>query len=378
MYSLHGYGSMIVRGARTDAYIEALRQTVKPGRVVVDIGTGPGIWALLACQFGARKVYAIEPDDVIAIAREAAAANGFEDRIEFIQGLSTQVTLPELADVIVSDIRGVLPFYEVSLSSLADARQRLLAPGGVLIPLRDTLWVSVVHAPEAHDSYITPWNFHGLNTDPIRKRVTNTWKKEPIKAHNLVTEPQCWATVNYDRLESYNACGTVTWTIGEESQAHGLAVWFDSSLIEGVGFSNAPSFPEIIYGRAFFPWPESVLLKPGDEVSVTLRATLIGGFDYVWSWDTQIAEDGRPKAAFRQSTFYAAAIAPGQLHKRAADYRPMLTESGEMEKFVLGLMDGQRTVDMIAREVRARFPEYCKTHEDALTSVGDVSRRCSR
>src|SRR3989339_432255 len=137
MYSIARYGEMIVDTFRMQAYAQALRQAVKPGSVVSDIGTGTGIFAMLACQFGARKVYAIEPSDAIHVAREIAAANGYADRIEFIQDMSTEVTLSEKADVIISDLRGVLPLFQKHLPVLADARKRLLASDGVLIPQRD-------------------------------------------------------------------------------------------------------------------------------------------------------------------------------------------------------------------------------------------------
>src|SRR5687768_12813489 len=109
MYSISSYGKMIADSIRTQAYASAIGRAIKPDSVVLDIGTGIGIFAMLACQFGARRVYAIEPDDAIQVARETAAANGFADRIEFIQGLSTRIALPERVDVIVSDLRGVLP-----------------------------------------------------------------------------------------------------------------------------------------------------------------------------------------------------------------------------------------------------------------------------
>ena len=94
MYSLAGYGSMIADRVRMDVFARALHHAITPDSVVVDIGTGTGILALLACRFGARRVYAIEPDDAIQVAREIAAANGYADRIDFIQAVSTKVTFP--------------------------------------------------------------------------------------------------------------------------------------------------------------------------------------------------------------------------------------------------------------------------------------------
>src|ERR671911_3229618 len=106
MYSLHFYGRMIADASRMDAYAAALRQTVKPDSIVMDLGCGPGVFALLACKLGARRVYAVEPANVIGLAREAAVANGFADRIQFFENMSTEITLDERATIIVSDLRG--------------------------------------------------------------------------------------------------------------------------------------------------------------------------------------------------------------------------------------------------------------------------------
>ena len=129
MYSLGDYGAMLADEVRMQAYVRALRQTVKPGMVVLEIGTGPGIMAVLACHLGARRVYAIESSPIIQLARGIAAANGCADKIEFIEGVSTQVTAPIQADVIVSDLRGAVPLLETHIPSIVDARRRFLAPG---------------------------------------------------------------------------------------------------------------------------------------------------------------------------------------------------------------------------------------------------------
>src|SRR5687767_7733786 len=112
MYNISNYGSMIADTVRMNAYAEALRRAVKPGGIVLDIGTGTGIFALLACQFGAQRVYALEPNENIQVAKLLAKDNGFSDRIEFIRDVSTNITLSEKADVIISDLRGMLPLYE--------------------------------------------------------------------------------------------------------------------------------------------------------------------------------------------------------------------------------------------------------------------------
>lgn len=379
MYSVASYGSMIADRVRMDAYVLALRQSVKPGAIVLDIGTGTGICALLACQLGARRVYAVEPSDAIQVAREIAAANGCADRIEFIQDLSTNVTLPERADVIVSDLRGVLPFLGNHFASIADARRRHLAEGGVLIPRQDTLWAAIVTAPELYADFVEPWEQynHGFNMQAARKIVLNTWGKGRVAAEQLLTEPGVWTQLDYSTLESANVSADLYWNAAQAGEAHGLLVWFDTVLADGVGFSNAPGGGAKVYGSAFFPFLEPVKLQIGDKAQVRLSANLVVE-DYVWSWQTLIRGQGTVKAEFRQSTFFGTALAPAQLRRRASDFLPTLGEDGLITSFVLARMTGAISLGEIADQLLVEFPARFANRQTALAKVSELSQQYSR
>ena len=316
MYSLHFYGEMIANAARVEPYVEALRRVVRPDSVVLDLGCGQGLFALLACRFGARRVYAIEPDNVINIAREAAAANGFADRIEFFQSLSTEVTLPERATVIISDLRGVLPWFQQHIPSIIDARERLLVPGGVLIPRRDAVWAALVEAPEQYEEIVGPWRNRLFDVDLSAglAKITNSWRKTRIKSNELLTQATCWTTLDYHTVNTADVSAKLSWRVERAGVAHGLAVWFDAELEDGIGFTNRPGAPELIYGNGFFPFPRPVEVRESERVEVKLRADLVQD-DYVWTWDTDFTDQ---KIGFRQSTFFGVALSPEQLRKKHA------------------------------------------------------------
>ncbi|MGH9492953.1 MAG: 50S ribosomal protein L11 methyltransferase, partial [Terriglobales bacterium] len=195
MYSIAAYGSMLADDGRLAAYSAALRRAIRPESVALDLGCGAGIMTVLACRLGARRVYAIEPDDVIQVAREIARANGCEERIVFIQDVSTRATLPEPVDVIFSDLRGVLPLYQRHIPSVADARRRFLAPGGVLIPKQDTVWAVPVEAPQVFQRMRAGWetNGHGLDLKAGLRYAANAWRKERVAREQFLAEPQRWA-----------------------------------------------------------------------------------------------------------------------------------------------------------------------------------------
>lgn len=377
MYDLIGYGGMIADSVRTDAYARALRGAVKADSAVLDIGTGTGLFALLACRFGARHVYAVEPSDAIAIARDIARANGYAERITFIQGMSQRIMFPEPVDIIVSDVRGVLPLHQRSVQSILDARRRVLAPGGVLIPASDRLMVSLVDAPNLYEKHALPWEtpIHGLDMSAARRFVSNTWHNGRATPEQLLLAPKRWGELDYATLESPDVKGAVSWTAERSGTAHGLSVWFESELAAGATLSNAPDQPELVYGSAFFPLSEPVAVSRGDRIDVALRADLVAD-RYTWSWNTKIrASDasGTITANFRQSSFYSLPILQSQLHKHAASHRPTLTEDGEVALLILQLMNEQRTLEHIARQVCARFRTRFPDFPTALGHVGAFS-----
>jgi predicted RNA methylase len=113
---------------------------VRPGDVVVDIGTGTGILAIAAARAGARRVFAIEATGAAEVAAAMIRQNGVADRVTVIRGWSTSVDLPERGDVVMSEILGDDPFREGVLESTSDAFHRLLKPSARRIPLAVTVW----------------------------------------------------------------------------------------------------------------------------------------------------------------------------------------------------------------------------------------------
>ncbi len=322
MYDVRDYDAMFADGVRVHAYLEAIRRAVKPGDVVVEIGTGVGYFAVAACRAGARRVYAIEMNPAIGIAEQVAADNGCSDRITFIHDDSRRVELPERGNVLVSDLRGVLPLFSEHVPTLADARARLLHPDATLVPVRDTLWVAPCTAPtQWRRDHIEPGDApHGIVRRSVAARIRMNWYRAWMDTEQLLAPGVQWAVLEYASIVSPTVAGDAEWTFGREGSVDGFALWFAADFGFDIAFSNAPGDPKRLYGQAFFPLERSLAVREGDRLRVELRAHLVQG-DYVWAWNSAFTPSaaGAEHVGFQQSTLVSRLISLEYLRQRSVE-----------------------------------------------------------
>lgn len=114
-----GVFNCLIDEKRTTAYGKAIAATIRPGDVVVDMGTGSGVLAMLAARAGAKKVYAVEIDQSnIATLDAVFRANGFEDRIVLIHGDVCKIDLPEKVDVIIGEMIATALIEELQVPAM--------------------------------------------------------------------------------------------------------------------------------------------------------------------------------------------------------------------------------------------------------------------
>ena len=289
MYSPFDFGRML-RHPRVAAYTDAMRRAIRPGDVVLDIGTGTGFFSLLAARMGARKVYAVEPIKAAArLARTTIADNGLSDVITVVEGMSTELTFEEKADVVVADLRGRLPIFGGNLKSLADARARLLAPGGRLLPLRDHVYVSAFSSDALYENLLGGYRQEGFDLRACREAVTHCMLNDddvPLTPENLVAPPERVFSLVYGE-DPGRFKGKVRLVASRAAEVHGLVLWFDAQIDETSGFSSAPGSPLDVYGRVAMVWDPPIRVEAGEPLVVEVLVQPMKD-DYAWSVATEV------------------------------------------------------------------------------------------
>ena len=136
--------SMMNDGLRNAAYDRAIRNAVKPDSLVLEIGTGSGLLAMMAARAGARRVVTTEMVPLLAQkAREIVATNGFQEQVTVLckksNYLEIGADLPEKADILITEIFDAGFLGEDAVVSVNHARKYLLKPGAVILPRGGTI-----------------------------------------------------------------------------------------------------------------------------------------------------------------------------------------------------------------------------------------------
>ena len=339
-------------GSRLDRFAKALAAAVRPGDTVLDLGAGSAILSILACQAGARRAYAVEDTDAVSIARALVGSTPYRDRIEIVHGTSFDLTLAERADVLVGDVHSTFGLQEQGLRAMLDARDRLLKPGGRMVPASMQLRVAPADAAEVYDAKVATWErtVHGVSLAPVRDLAVNSLHAARLRKNQLLAEPATICTVDFTTAASLHLTGQVQMRATRPGTLHGLCGGIFTTLADRIEISNLPGDPGTSnFAHAFLAIDTPVEVMPGDPIDVQ-----IDSFDGdELRWIVTVTPSTGHTRRFTQSTFLSRTLTHATLRKHDPSYRPALNARGQLERDLLAQIDGTRTLGELREWVLA-------------------------
>jgi len=250
-------------------------------KVVLDVGCGTGILCMFAAKAGAKKVIGIECSNIVDHARNIIKANHFEDTIELIKGKVEEVTLPdgiEKVDIIISEWMGYCLFYETMLKTVLYARDKWLAPTGLIFPDRATLYVCAIEDRQYKDQKINWWeNVYGFDMSCVKKvaigepLVDVVDPKQVVSNACLIKEIDI-ATVT---MEDCTFSAPFQLTMRRNDYVHALVCFFNIEFThchKRIGFSTSPESPYTHWKQTVFYFDDYLTVKKGEELHGTFAS----------------------------------------------------------------------------------------------------------
>lgn len=224
---------------RNQTFHKALKRHLRKGARVLDIGSGTGVWAIVAAKLGAAKVVAIEREKLlIPIIERLAAKNGVANIVDVIEGDSRQVKIPGRFNLIVSETVGNYGFEEEIVPILIDARKRFLKKDGVVIPRELTAVVAPAHLTGANEPLPAGLNlnysfFQTLNND-ISKKISDPTLLQ------LLARPASLAKVDLTTVTTPPPLTDMkcSWRVRDGSAVNCLVVFAQVVLTKGISLNT--------------------------------------------------------------------------------------------------------------------------------------------
>lgn len=267
----HEQERMLADQARMAFYHAAITRHIQPGDRIVDLGTGTGILAALAARRGAARVYAIDHSEILTHARTLAVANEIQN-VEFLAMHSTAFEVSEPVDVILHEQMGDCLFDESMVANITDLRDRVLKPGGLILPSRFELYCEPI---KIHDNRVVPfiWDLdvYGYSyaclererpQEPGYYRLVSC---DSTLVEHFLGEPQPALEVDLHTLTEAEMPHELTFTrtVVNAGRLDGFAVYFCARVDSDLSLSSNPLDP-----RRAPHWGFRILRSERDEFAV--------------------------------------------------------------------------------------------------------------
>ncbi len=278
MYDPLIYDIMMNDQKRNHIYKTAIEQSVKD-KVVVDIGTGKDVLLSKLCvEAGAKKVYAIEGNSkAYQLANAYIQRLNLSDKITLIYGDSTTVNLPELVDICVSELLGVIGSCE-GVSVILNNARRFLKTDGIMIPYRSITEIAAVSFPQEilknpGFSRIS-WNY--------AQRIFNKFgylfdlrvciKNFPLSG--LISDVGIFEDLDFTHSLPTEYSQTINLTINQDSQFDGFLLWLKlyatpADFINVINDNTSNWLP--VYFPIFYP---GIDVSIGDKIEAICQSDL--------------------------------------------------------------------------------------------------------
>lgn len=363
-----GYITDTKRSARFQA---AVKRVIQDADVVLDLGCGSGVLGLMCLQQGAARVEGVDETPILELARRAYELAGYADRVRLHRTSSHLLTLDSRVDLVICDQVGYLGIDYGILQTLADAKARLLKPGGRLLPRSVDIFLAPAGGPrtsKATRAWLMPQVPGAFRF--ARDYVVNSKLAVRLTPGEIKGQPAAVATYRLGDAPPPLHRWMAEWTAEEHCQIEGVAGWFSAKLAPGVQMTNSPlSRAAIKRSQGLLPLSEPIRVRAGDRVSAEV---LIRPEENIIKWTVAHPASG---TVHTHNTLRGMLLSSRELRQAISSSQPRLSEQGRAQLTALGLCNGTRSKLEIEAALFAAHPEVFPTQVEAARFLAHCLRQ---
>ena len=359
---------MLLDEDRVKRYREAIFETVKPGDIVIDVGSGSGVLAILAAQAGAQKVYAIERTSMAELLQENVAANELQDTIEIKRVDVLQLNesdFPVKPNVVIGEMLGNFAPDEDQHRLYGFVKQ-LVSEDTRWLPKNYNLVFAPVQSNYLHSIERELVNSDEVNLTPIFERLIHRPHLKKMMPDELLGE-ECHGPA-FPTASKLPKVFNAHMEIAKDGILNGFIVGFQSQLSKTVTLTATTTGPKSSHWfQVLFPIYPFRKVQKGELLEVEVRPRLITHRG-TWSWKVTCGDQVHYGDAMKSLV--------GSNDEIAQQLGLRFTQTGEKKSSELldmwaDILDGSSEGSLIelAERLQAKRPTAYPVIEDAIQDV---------
>eukprot|EP00164_Ancoracysta_twista_P001464 GFYU01001911.1.p1 GENE.GFYU01001911.1~~GFYU01001911.1.p1 ORF type:complete len:395 (+),score=163.83 GFYU01001911.1:41-1186(+) len=273
---------MLKDQVRMQSYHNAIKQNghLFEGKTVLDVGCGTGVLSIWAAKAGAKHVYAIECSEIYHSAKKIVEENKLDDKITLLKGKCEELTLPvEKVDIIISEWMGYFLFYESMLNTVLYARDKWLAPGGMIFPDKATLYLGAIEDGDYKDEKINFWdNIYGVNMTCMKEMAITEPLVDTVDSEVVVSDwcPIVEVDILTVKVEDLTFKVPFQMKMQRDDYVHAFIAYFDccfSCCHKPIWLSTIPGGKYTHWKQTVFYLAKDLIVHRDEIISGTLECT---------------------------------------------------------------------------------------------------------
>lgn len=257
---------------RNQAYATAINASVNDESIVLEIGTGSGILAMMAARAGAKHVYTVENSPVFAeLARDVISENGLSEKITVVEKdfLKVQIgsDIPVKCNCLLHEViaDNIVSEHVVKLTQYA--REALLTENPVFLPTSATAQIRLSER-DCSES-VPPSEIEGFSFSALTLLDSGIFSASHDQHMDALSETL--APLHFDftgQVAAPRQRQTLNIQTNRAGQARAIQFWFSLQFPDGTTFENVDQPEGLKHWRHEFFRLDGRNVNAGESLSI--------------------------------------------------------------------------------------------------------------
>ena len=244
-------------------------------KIILDIGSGIGIFSLFAARAGAKHVYSWEPSNLSLYAQDSFKENGFDNLITLFSGPIEDFKIKDKIDLIICSRIGYSFFLESFFPQFIKSRDLFQNSNTLFYPGIINFYISGYSSSNLFQKNNFWGNVYEFDFSPMKNEEIQFVNIDLLSHSRICTDKSLFLFIESDKIKFENFFeGNFSLISNNEIELEGFIIWFDMKFLINnkiETLSTSPFNNDTHWCQTLLPLKNKIKLNQNELILGTLK-----------------------------------------------------------------------------------------------------------